>query len=522
MRAFLLACLLVVPHVASAAAPSARSATPHAVLGDATEAELDAYITHAMREWKQPGLSIVVVKDGRPVYMKGFGVRSIGGGRVGVDTKFGMMSTTKAMTALAIAMLVDEGKLAWDDPVQKTLPWFQMPDADFSRRVTVRDTLRHNAGLGGDSDMLWLSGAYSTRQLLERVPALTPAYAPYAGFGYSNVMYQVAGELVSAASGMPWDTFVQTRIIDPLGMSRSHATLGRMQAAHDPDVTLAHFEIDGTLRQIAEQPVDAVPAAGAAWTTARDAARWLQFLLAEGDAGGKRLVSEAGFRELFKPQVLAPADFYPTTQLTRPRWTSYGLGWFQQDYRGQFLAMHTGSIDGRTALVALVPDRELGIAVFGNADHVELRHALMLKVIDLDLGGATRDWSAELRALYAGFADQAAKARAERASRRVVGTRPTRPLAAYAGTYVHPAFGDLRVALDDGALVVGFGANPQMAGVLTHWHYDTFDMRLGDGRYPASSIRFELDDRGEVTAASIDSTTRFVRAAGPAAATATK
>lgn len=515
MRAALLACLLVAPHIAHVAEPAAPATSTAGVVGSASEAELDAYITRAMADWKLPGLAIAVVKNGRPVYLKGFGVRTPGGKPVDVDTRFGIMSNTKAMTALAIAMLVDEGKLGWDDPVQKTLPWFQVPDATFSRRVTVRDTLRHNAGLGADSDLLWLTGSHSTRQLLERVPALTPGYAPYADFGYSNVMYQVAGELVSAASGMPWETFVQTRIMAPLGMTRSHATLGQMRAQNDPNTSLAHFEIAGALRRIDEQPVDQVPAAGAAWSTARDAARWLQFLLAEGESGGKRLVSEAGFQELFKPQVLAPASFYPTTRLTRPRWTTYGLGWFQQDYRGQFLAMHTGSIDGRTSLIALVPERELGIAVFGNADHVELRHALMLKIVDLDLGGATRDWSAELRALYTGLADEAQKARSERAAKRAAGTRPSKPLPAYAGTYSHPAFGDVSVSHADGGLALKFGASPQTSGPLSHWHYDTFDWALGDGRYPPPPIRFELDDAGEVAALTLDGTTRFVRRAKP-------
>jgi len=508
----LLACLLLVPAPSPAASPAVP---PVGAVGAASDAELDAYIVKAMADWKLPGLAIVVVKGGEPVYMKGFGTRAIDAAApVDVDTRFGMMSTTKAMTALAIAMLVDEGKLAWDDPVQKTLPWFQMPDAAFSRQLTVRDTLRHNAGLGDDADLLWTSGMFSSRELLQRVHSLTPGYAPYAEFHYSNVMYQVAGELVSAASGIGWDRFVETRIMAPLGMTRSNATLAGMRAQRDDNVSSPHFEIDGTLRRIDDVPVDAVPAAGAAWSTARDAARWLQFLLGQGELDGRRLVSEANFRELLRPQVMVSAEeFYPSARLTRPHWMSYGLGWFQQDYRGQFVAMHTGSMDGRTAIIGLLPERDLGVYIFGNADHVELRHALMWKVFDLDAGAPPRDWSAELLALYGDLAAKGRQRRADTDARRVPGTRPTHAPAAYAGTYTHPAFGDIQVAQVGSGLALRLGTLAENAGPLSHWEYDTYRWVAGDGRYGQSTVRFEPDDNGGIEALSIryGSEIRFVR-----------
>ena len=346
-----------------------------------------------MHDWNLPGLSIAIVQDGRPVYLKGFGARVVGEpARVDAHTRFGMMSTTKALTAMAVAMLVDEGKLAWDDPVQKTLPWFQLADADFSRRLTVRDTLRHSAGVGPDADLLWLRGDLSSRQILERLRELAPAYPPYSSFGYANVMYQLAGELVSVASGMPWDRYVETRIFTPLGMTESSATYAGMLAHHSGNVSAAYFEIDGKLERVGDGSVDSVPAAGAAWSSANDMARWMTFLLAGGEVDGKRLVSEKSFQEMFQPQALVPAgEFYPTAQLTRPHWMSYGLGWFQQDYRGHYVAMHTGSIDGRVSIIGLMPDANLGVYVFGNADHVELRHALLWKAMDLYPDAPARD-----------------------------------------------------------------------------------------------------------------------------------
>lgn len=469
------------------------------------DADLDAYIVKGMQDWKIPGLAIAVVKNDSVVYAKGFGVRTLGrADSVNAQTMFGMMSTTKAMTALAVAMLVDSGKVAWNDPVTKHLPWFQLSDPWVTRQLTVRDLLRHNAGLG-NADLLWVRGDLPTREILERVRDLPMAYSMRSGFIYQNVMYQVAGEVVAAASGMPWERFVKTRIMDPLGMTRSQPTLAALRAAREANVSTAHFEIDGVARAIDESPVDPVPAAGSAWSNAEETAKWLRFLLDSGRVNGKRLVSEASFRELFAPQAFVGADeFYPTAELTKPHWTTYGLGWFQQDYRGKFVAMHTGSIDGRTAIIGLVPDERVGVYIFGNTDHAEFRHALMWRVIDRYTGAPARDWSAEFLTLYADRKAKGEKARAEREAKRVTGTAPSLALASYAGTYEHPVYKDLRVEVVNGALVVHFGPSAQGTGTLAHWNYDTFRTRMGDGRDGWTYFSFRLGADGAVAAVRFD------------------
>jgi len=464
-----------------------------------------------MRDWKIPGLSIAVVKDGDVIYAKGFGVRRAGAAEtVDARTLFGMMSTTKAMTALAVAMLVDEGKLAWDDPVTRHLPWFQLSDPAVTRELTVRDLLRHNSGLG-EADLLWVRGDLSTRQILERVRGLKLAYSMRSGFVYQNVMYQVAGEVVAAASGMPWARFVKTRIMDPIGMTPSQPTLEAVLASRDDNMSAAHFEIDGAIRAIAEQPVDPVAAAGAAWSSAEDVGKWLRFWLDEGRVNGAPLVSEANFRELLKPQAVIPTigGFYPTATITKPRWMTYGLGWFQQDYRGRFVAMHTGSIDGRTAIMALVPDEKVGVYVFGNLDHAEFRHALMWHVIDAFLGGPSRDWSGEFQKLYAGLKADADKKTAEREAKRVTDTKPSAPLDRYAGAYVHQVWGDVKVTQEDGALALHIGPAATQAGRLVHWNYDTFRARLGDGRAGWTYVTFRLDGAGSVRAVRLDDSDAF-------------
>jgi len=210
-------------------------------------------------------------------------------------------------------------------------------------------------------------------------------------------------------------------------------------------------------------------------------------------------VSDSNYRRIFTPQaVIGPEEFYPSARLTRPHWTTYGLGWFQQDYRGHFVAFHTGSLDGRTAIAGLLPDEQAGIYVFGNLDHAEFRHALMLKAFDLFLGGAPRDWSTELLRLYGGLRARGDSARAAGLRNRVAGTKPSHPLPDYVGSYEHPIWGPVQVEQEGEGLCFSIGTNPILRGPLRHWHYDSFRAELGDGRDSPVMVRFGLGADGQV------------------------
>ena len=465
--------------------------------------ELDAYITKGLRDWQIPGLTIAVVRNDSVLFAKGYGVKKLGSaGAVDAQTEFGIMSTTKAFTALAMAMLVDEGKVAWNDPVTKHLPELQFSDPFLTREATVKDLLTHNIGLG-NADLLWARGDFSRAEILQRVKYIPTAYSLRGGFTYQNVMYGAAGELITRVSGMSWEDFVRTRIFTPLGMTHSYTTYTGMHAASAANQSEPHFRIRDTIRVIADETVDVLPAAGSIWSNATDMAKWVRFLLDSGRVDGTRLVSEAGFRELLKPQAFVTAsEFYPTAQITKPHWMTYGLGWFEQDFRGRFLAFHTGSLDGRTAMMGLLPDAKVGVFIAGNLDHAEFRHALLLQVMDIFAGtngGAPRNWSAEFLALYKGIHDRGDKAAAEFEAKRVPGTKPTLPLASYTGTFVHPLWGDLAIAEQGGALVLRMGPSATTGGTLEHFHYDTFRSFLGDGRGGASYLSFVIDAEGKAS-----------------------
>ncbi len=361
----------------------------------------DDYVAKAVKDWRAPGFAVAVIKNDEVVFERGFGVRELGKpDPVNEHTLFAIGSTTKAMTAALAAMLVDEKKLEWDAPVTRYLPWFQMKDPAVSREVSVRDLLTHRAGLG-NADYLWYGQHSSTDEILRRVRLIDPAYPVRSGFIYQNIMYAAAGAVVEAASGTSWPNLIRTRIFEPLGMKDSQATAAGL--ASRGNVASPHAIVDGRVRVIENASVDPVAAAGAVWSSVADMSKWMKFMLDGGRVGGRsgtRLLSEASFRELFTPQTIAPYEMYPTTRITKPHWMTYALGWFQQDYRGQALDFHTGSIDGMVAIHGLVRDEGLGVYVLGNLDHAELRHAIMYTVIDRYAGHRDHDWSAEFLKLY--------------------------------------------------------------------------------------------------------------------------
>ncbi|MEZ4416531.1 MAG: serine hydrolase [Gemmatimonadota bacterium] len=436
--------------------------------------EFDAYVRKAVSDWDVPGLAVAVVKDGQLMFARGYGVQQLGrAGAVDEHTRFAIGSTTKAMTAAALAMLVEEGKLDWNDPVIDHLPWFRLQDPWVTREIRVIDLLTHNAGLG-NADFLWYEQDATTRDLLERLRYLEPAYSMRSGFIYQNLMYATAGEVIAAASGVPWARFIQTRILEPLGMRDTRTTLAETEG--QPNVAGPHYRLDGTVERIENASVDPVAAAGSIWSSVHDMSVWLRFLLAGGVAAdGRRLLEPSTVEWLFTPHSLVePEDFYPTQELTHPHWTTYGLGWFQADYEGRKVDFHTGSIDGMVAIAGLLRDEGVGVYVLANRDHAEVRHALMYRVFDLYDPEAPRDWSADLLALYDRLDTEQAEAQARRSAARAADTAPSLPLDAYVGTFTHPLYGSVRIERDGARLLARYG---RLQGTLEHWERESFDAR---------------------------------------------
>jgi CubicO group peptidase (beta-lactamase class C family) len=268
------------------------------------------------------------------------------------------------------------------------------------------------------------------------------------------------------------------------------------RAAAAPNVARPHDLVDDTMRVITNASVDAVASAGSVWSSVADMSKWMRFILDSGRVDGRALLKPATFAELLKPQTMVtPAEFYPTARLTHPHWTTYALGWFQQDYNGRAVSFHTGSIDGMVAIIGLIPDERLGVYVLANADHVELRHALMLKTFDLwgPPQPRSRDWSTELRTMYGNMRTQGAAAGKAADAKRITGTKPSLALARYVGVYADSLYGDaiVRSAGENLRLRVG-----TLEGTLEHWQYDTFRVRWDQRWQGTQLVTFVLGPDG--------------------------
>lgn len=430
-------------------------------------ASLDQYIAKAVKDWRIPGLAIAVVANDSLVFAKGYGVLDLAKPeRVNEHTRFAIGSTTKAMTSAALGMLVDEGKLKWDDHVIDYLTDFRLYDPWVTRELTIRDLLTHRTGLPS-TDLMWARADLSPEEMMRRLRFVRPSSSFRSQMEYQNNTYAMGGAIVAKVSGVPWEDFVRARIFAPLGMMESEPLVSGLPGK--PNVATPHDLIRDTVRQVPIRTTDPVASAGSVWSSVSDMAKWMRFILDSGRVGTKRLLAPATFTELLTPQIRAPTGLYPALALSKPHAFSYALGWFVQDYQGQTVWMHTGSIDGMSALIGLMPDRRVGVYVLANLDHAELRHALMYRVFDMYAGNPTRDWSEELRQLFA----KARAAAVSGAPKRPDNPHgPTFALDRYAGTYVDSTYGSVDVSLSNGALRVHFGRED--LGTLTPWEYDAF------------------------------------------------
>ena len=506
--------LLAVAARLASATPSAAQA-PAAV--DAPLAGLDAYVSQARAAWDVPGMAVAVVKDDSVVFARGYGVRALGT-RDSVDahTLFALGSTTKAFTALSVALMVDEGKLRWDDAVASDLPGFVLRDPYATHDLRLRDLLTHELGFA-DPEYLWYGGDLTLAEMIRRLRYIAPESGLRSRFAYNNIGYAMAGQMAGSANRSSWEDLVRTRILGPLGMTETVMTGPELRGR--PNVTRPHQYIDDTLRALpaaSQQLVDPIAPAGSMYASVLDVSKWMRFLLDSARVAGKRLVSDTAFAELMKPQVLVRLDeIYPAARLVKPNFTAYGLAWFLEDYRGEKVAFHTGSIDGLVAIVGLMPGRRLGVAVLANLDHAELRHALMYRVFDAYLGAPPRDWSTEMRAFYQRIQDSVKVAEKEVERRRVKGTKPSLPLARYAGTYADSLYGWVTVRLEGSRLVLA--PSEFLTADLEHWNYDTFRARYRNRWLGTSMVTFRLDTDGKPSALDLGEGKVLARAEGDSA-----
>lgn len=470
--------------------------TPGARAQAVDQAALDRIMMDAVEFWSVPGASIVVVRGDEVVYLKGFGVKSIDGKEtVTPETLFAIGSTSKAFTTAAMAILCDEGKMRWDDPVRLHLPAFRLADPFANEQVTMRDLVTHRTGLIRH-DMLWYGTPWSREEILRRIGFVPLSYPMRTNFQYQNIMFLAAGEAVGRASGGSWEDFVRARIFTPLGMKA--ANFSTNDAVKAPDHASPHQKGEGErVSQIAWRNIDNVGPAGSINASVSELANWLRMQLNVGRAGGRQVISVKNLREMHTPQMVVRNEgrwsiFFPEPETTQ---VSYGLGWFISSYRGHKLVMHGGSIDGFRAQIALAPDSKIGVAVLANLGGTQLPEAVAYQVLDQLLSLEKRDWNGRLSARAKELEAAQASAIKARFDSRTPNTRPSHPLADYAGDYEHPGYGAVKVTVDGDSLVASWQT---LRARLEHFHFDTFSAGRS-GALAGEMVQFHLNPAGRVS-----------------------
>ena len=468
---------------------------------------LDAYVERVRKQFEVPGISLTVVKDGKVVLSRGFGIKKKGlQDAVDAGTVFAIASNTKAFTATALALLVEQGKIEWDEPVIRYLPWFRLSDPYVTAELTVRDLLVHRSGLGlGAGDLLiWPGTDLNQRAIVQRLANVPLSTSFRSRYAYDNVLYLVAGELIEAVSGQNWHDFVKTRILDKLDMRETgvrHSDIGRL-----PNVASAHARVEGAVRPVNPFLSDNSDAAGGIVTNARDIAKWLIVQLDSGrTAAGTRLFEPSTTQELWSVVTpMAVAAPPPELKALRSNFAGYGLGFGLRDYRGFKLVSHTGSLSGFVSRIAMIPELRLGVAVFTNQESEEAYMSLTCHVLDYYIGAEKTDWIGGF-ARYRARSDSLLAARERQtASKRDSLSRPSLPPDKYAGDYEDVWYGTVSIAKEGRGLVMRFSHSPGMVGDLEHWQYDTFVVRWRDRELRADAfVTFALTVEGTIDRATM-------------------
>ena len=467
--------------------------------------ELDAYIEKARSDWEVPGLAVAIVKDGEVVFSRGYGVREVGKSEPVDDrTLFAIASNTKAFTAAALAKLVDEGKLRWTDRVIDHLPYFELSSPYVTREMRVRDLLCHRSGLGTFSgDLVWYGTSYSREEVIRRARYLEPKSSFRERYGYSNIMFLTAGEVVAEAADRSWDGFVREEFFEPLGMVDSVTSVRALEG--QANVATPHGERNGRIMTFPWYNWDNVAPAGGIVSNVKDMARWLRLQLGRGTLDGKTYFSEEASRTMWTVHTPLPVSKESKERYPSTHFRGYGLGWSLMDYQGRKVVSHGGGYDGMFSRVAMVPEENLAMVILTNS-MTGLPDALSYRVLDMYLAKVRRDWSEEFLVRSKENKAKKSEERAKTEAARAAGTQPSHPPDKYTGTYGGAFYGDATVSLENGNLMLRLLPNRDLKGQLTHWHYDTFEIQW-EHDFPwfgHGTVQFLLDAAGEVVEMKMD------------------
>jgi CubicO group peptidase (beta-lactamase class C family) len=456
----------------------------------------DSYMEQVMKDWNAPGIGIGIVMGDKLVFAKGYGFRDYGKKLPYTPaTTQPIASNSKLFTAVAVGLLVEEGKLRWDEPIKQFVPTIRFYNDDLDRSVTIRDMLSHRTGVTRH-DSIWYKSTFTRRELWNRLRYLEPTAPIRTKFLYNNLMFTAAGQVIEELSGKTWEQFVQQRIFAPLGMSRSTLTIEDNIKGPEPAVPYSERRDSSELYKQPYYTAEvAIAPAGAINSNIQDLSRWVIALLNKGKVDGKQVIPEAVLRE-----TMAPSLPIPNTALESRGWgenlnTYYGMGRSISSYRGHLLAVHGGDLPGFHSQISIMPNDSIGVIVLVIGDHVApMYNGLTYNIYERLLGLPLTPWSERLNEIRLKNKAAGTKARAVADVGRVPGTKPSHALDDYVGEFAHPAYGVVTVARGDKELSFDFHG---IKMPLSHFHYDRFDTPDDeeDGKF---SLNFRTNPMGEI------------------------
>lgn len=460
-------------------------------------AQIDQLAESVRADWNVPGLSVSIVKDGELLFSKGYGVRELGNeAPVDADTLFVIASNSKAFVTAAISILVTEGKLNWNDRASDYLPELRLYDPLATQEITIRDLVSHRSGLGTFSgDLLWYGTTYKPSDILHRVRLLKPVTSFRNQYGYQNLMFIAAGQIVERVSGQPCSDFVRERLLNPIGMNRTTTSIRDF----DANVASPHNESGGSLRVLPHDDMDNCWGACGLNSSANDLSRWLRLQLARGELDGQKVLARDQVWQMWQPSIAMPiseesAKFNPTRFFS-----AYGLGWGISNYQGRRVIGHGGGLDGMISQTAMMPEENLGVVVLTNSES-PVSTILRDSIFDILLDAPEKqDWNAVYQQRYAQRKTEAQELRSKWEADKIPDAPHSLALDKYCGMYRCPMYGDVAIEMENGGLVLKMVPAPDFVADLVHRHYNCFELKWRPSvtyNYPIGSVNFVIDGRG--------------------------
>lgn len=442
--------------------------------------KIESYIQSAMSEWKMPGFAVAIVKNDSLVFAKGYGVRDIRTNEpVDENTLFMIASCTKAFTTAALSILVDQGKIKWEDPVTKYLPDFQMYDPWVTKQMMIKDLVTHRSGLETFSgDILWLGSTYDSKEVIRRSRYLKPTSSFRSKYGYQNIMFSVAGSIIPSVTDTSWSDFIRVHFFNPLGMNRSATSISEMKKRGN--FAFPHKIVKGTVIPYNDfWSIEAVAPAGAINSSVADMSQWLRLQLKKGKFDGKQIFSERQSNEMWSNQMAIENN-------------NYGLGWFIRYWNGKKLLNHGGGMPGMISDVSIIPEENLGLVILSNAE-TGMVTAIRNYILEIFINKEPKDWNKIMLDGWKKREENFDKENKRREEAKVKDTKPSLPLEKYCGIYEDKMYGKAEISLKEGELYLQFLPSPFLRGRLHHYHFDTFYIDWEDDFLTRGWVKFDMN-----------------------------